>query len=240
MLESNDFMIYKKHLSVGDKMKHYFIATLIHRKKYKLYATYNKQSDVLVVTSIDRISGAFGGFDKTQLIEEIAIAKNNSCIVMIETRNKKYQKFAPIIDMSARGNENRPNQDIAFEHFKSMTDSQELDVGNSLLTKVSTFKKQTRQIIDEKTGRITYQFKTFENELQPLLVLVLTHIQPPKGISYFIEVEKNIVKPDLGLSRTQRKQYAVTHGYDEILRKQMAERIKKTQAKWKYPNKKVT
>ena len=220
-------------------MKHYFIATLIHRKKYKLYATYNKKSDELVVTSIDRISGALGGFNKNQLIEEIEIAKTNGCIVMIETRNKIYQKFAPITDMSARGNENRPNQDIAFEHFKSMTDSQELDVGDSLQTKISTFKKQTRQIIDEKTGRITYHFKTFENELQPLLVLILTHIQPPKGISYFLEVEKNLAKPDLRLSRTQRKQHAVTHGYDAVLRKRFEERSKKTQAKWKYPQKKV-
>jgi hypothetical protein len=210
-------------------MKQYFIATLIHRKKYKLYATYNKQSDVLVVTSIDRISGAFGGFDKTQLIEEIEIAKNNGCIVMIETRNKKYQKSAPIIDMSARGNENRLNQDIAFEHFKSMTDSQELDVGNSLLTKVSTFKKQTRQIIDEKTGRISYKFKTFENELQPILVLIYAHIHPPMGVDYFITVQKAIMNQKPNIDRIAKKKHAVTVGYDEVLRKGVRAQIEAQQ-----------
>ncbi len=216
-------------------MKNYFVVTLLQTKKYKLYAQHDPASDVLTVSKIEHISNTVGLYSKERLFKEIEIVKKNGYQVLVETRNEKaFRKLAPLIVLNERGDENRLHQDIYYEYFKAMFQAQELDVGEDLKSQVDVFAKRVAEVVDEKTGRVTYKFRKFDNELRAIVLLVAAHVHPPKGLGYFQAIEREMQTQAPPKSRVERIKFAVGIGWDRKVDEDWDKRIEETQAKFTY------
>jgi hypothetical protein len=214
-------------------MKNYFIVTLLLKKKFKLYGQYDPGSDILVVTRDEVISEPNGMFDREKLEKEISIVKQNGFTVLVETRNRNYQKLAPIITLSDKGDDQRPLQDIYFEYFKSMYHSQQIDVGDRE-TDITAFLNRVKESFDPRSGKIIYEFKKFDNLLRAIVLLVAAHIDPPKGVGHFMEIEQSMNHLPKKKSKIDRMRHAVGLGMDEQMDANYEDLIKKTQANFKY------
>jgi len=215
-------------------MKNYFIATLLHKKKYKLYGSYDPSSNILLVSKIEQISSTNGMYDREKLVKEISIVKQNGFTVLVETRNRHFQKYAPIIMLEDRGDDQRPLQDIYFQYFKSHYYAQELDVGEIGDEKVKHFLSTVKESYDPRSGKINYEFRKFDNEFRAVILLVGAHTDPPKGVGHFMEIEKAMDHLPKTKTKVERMRHAVGLGWDEKLEAKLEERIKKTQTSFKY------
>lgn len=214
-------------------MKNYFIVTLLLKKKFKLYGSYDPSGDILVVQGIEQISSPNGMFDREKIKKEISLAKQNGFIVLVETRNRNYQKIAPIISLSDKGDAQRPLQDIYYEYFKSMFHSQQIDVGNRE-TDINAFLNRVKESFDPRSGKIIYEFKQFDNELRAIVLFVAAHIDPPKGVGHFMEVERQMNRLPEKKTKIDRMKHAIGLGMDEKADTYWEDRIAKTQANFKY------
>jgi hypothetical protein len=215
-------------------MKNYFIVTLLHKNKYKLYGQFDPSSNILLVSKVEQISKANGMYDREKLVKEISIVKQNGFTVLIETRNRHFQKYAPIIMLEDRGDDSRPLQDIYFQYFKSHYYAQELDVGAIGEEKVKFFLSTVKESYDPRSGKIQYEFRKFDNEFRAVILLLAAHTDPPKGVDHFLEIERSMNHQPKKKSKTDRIRHAVGLGWDEQQDAIQEELIKKTQQNFKY------
>lgn len=216
-------------------LKRYYVATIMLDKKYEAAGFWDQAKDVLVVERVKSISTGRGLFKKETLVDKIEKLKSKGTKTLIETKNQQYLKHSPICALSDRKEDTRPMQDIYFEYFKAMYHAQEIDVGKTLKEKTGTFfRSWVKEEMDPKTGKITYKFNKFDNEFRAIVLMVALHVNPPKGVNHFINVEKQIVDQQPGKSRLERLKYALTKGVDDKLLNSFEARLEATQKTFEY------
>ncbi|MBU2648782.1 hypothetical protein KKI24_29005 [bacterium] len=214
-------------------MKNYLIATLLFEKKFKLYGSFDPASNILVVTQLKQISQANGIFDRESLIKELQIAKEGGLMTLVETRDKSFLKHSPIITLSDRNEDSRPYQDVYYEHFKSMYQSQQVDVGKERKEAISAFLNRVKENYDPRTGKINYEFKKFDNELRAIILLVAVHVDPPKGVNFALDIERSMGQVPRTKTKIERMKYAVGIGMDKKSNAYWEKRIEETQKNFK-------
>jgi len=216
-------------------MKKYFVSTLLYKQKFTAIGFYDPATDILTIAKVERISNPVGMYDKEKLIKQIRLFKEQKFTVLLETRNKKFMDYSPIIALSDKGNENRLHQDIYFEYFKSMYESQEIDVGGDTgMEQAKALIHRTTENIDDKTGKVTYNFRKFDSELRLYILMVAAHVNPPRGVSHFLAIEKEFEKKPPGKTSSERIRYATGIAWDERLLKRQEKMIEATQKNFKY------
>jgi hypothetical protein len=204
-------------------MKKFYVISAAKGKRYELFAMEN-DAGVLVIDEISEfMPGLLGNLDlfkskKRQKLRELAEYKKDGVSCYVEERRSEFGKEALTLDLNT-SIDGRLARDVYFEDFISL-----LATGRVILPKdkkgiAPNSKSYETKVSD--SGKITYLHRKgdIDGEFRAVLLLIYAHVNPPKGVGYFIQVEKAIINQDPHVDRITRKRKAVTTGYDKVLRK---------------------
>ncbi len=214
----------------------YWTATVAHSAKYIVRALYSPSSHSLVIPErdgISRISNALGFYDRSLFIEKLKIAREAGMITLVETRDEKFVKHSPIIDLGGRSRDLRSLRDRYYEKFKGMFEAGEISFPKGGQESIAPMLRNVREKFNPVNSRTVYDFsKAQNNELMALLVLIAAHVDPPKNLGYFLEVERGMSRPIReSMTKTQRMMASLDK-YELDLQRDFDERTAEAQKRF--------
>lgn len=213
-------------------MKKFYIISAAKGKRYELFAMEN-DAGVLVVDEISEfMPGLLGDLDlfktkKKQKLRDLAGYKKDGVKCYVEERGSEFGKEALTLDLNA-SIDGRLARDVYFEDFISFIASGRVILPKNKKNIIPTSRSYETKVSD--SGKITYIHRKgdINGEFRAVLLLMYAYLNPPKGLGFFIELEKNLKQPAASrLTRAKRTLWTNVHGWDQMREKELEERRNK-------------